>query len=729
MNALIHRQSYPTMHDRPKPNQSVKYKRFSKFDDRDGYAGYVPSTEYLQLVYTALLDQLRPLMDKELAILGGVILKGDHSFKIPNHMAKLGGSSAFTALYTLCNEYEEIRLQLLVPTKSPTHLEKPLKDMVASYNLYNHKQVELFFTDNVKGDHSVLERSIPSLERDMPTSPTPQSDNSHHIPQHTRYLDLPPTVNVEIIQSSAQACDAVQQIRNHLTHPTRELVVGFDCEWNFDRIHKVSSKVSLVQVACLDDVWLFRVDSSGGVPRALAQLINDPDVLKVGRNVTGDLKKLNRDYGIEWKGALELGSFCRRRGAIERGTLGLSDISAIVLGGHLRKDSNTRLSSWEQPVLREDQRTYAALDAWASLKIFDTVKDYDMYGKQLPTTVPSGFPCSLQYAGTAVAFGHFYEAIEGARDAIFIVTRIGVPGAIVTIDGQQATKALSDCGNLPFAIQTPIYQLRTEKPSLCNPVQTVSMQPCDQQQQVGERMDMNQEQPQQSRHPRILKDVFHLMDMIKIPKTHGLAKEFMRRFRDALFVVNEEDKKRIERHLQTTGLTWNYMLVKNPAWVLRRCRRSVPQPSDLHPTVQLLFENYGRAECANTGRPLFDDQAWDQARRILNAINAGEVSDPPGISLYFEIGVDLHNLPLYRCCCGTNSLEGGVHQNIIRKFASFNAGPHMTDCMLAEYRLRHNIDVRSTFIGFNGLLTSIPIRRLVQETAMARNISVTMTHG
>ena len=57
------------------------------------------------------------------------------------------------------------------------------------------------------------------------------------------------------------------------------------------------------------------------------------------------------------------------------------------------------------------------------------------------------------------------------------------------------------------------------------------------------------------------------------------------------------------------------------------------------------------------------------------------------------MGVDKNNLPMYRCSRGTNSLEGGVHQNIIRKFGSFGAGPHMTDCMLADYRLRHNIDV------------------------------------
>ncbi|KAI8136513.1 hypothetical protein BJV82DRAFT_640023 [Fennellomyces sp. T-0311] len=210
-----------------------------------------------------------------------------------------------------------------------------------------------------------------------------------------------------------------------------------------------------------------------------------------------------------------------------------------------------------------------------------------------------------------------------------------------------------------------------------------------------DQKDQPTDQDQQHRNPRILKDVFHLMNMLKISKRHGLSKEFAREFRDALFVVNTEDKARIERHLQTTGLTWDYMRVKNPAWIQRRCRRTVPQPQSLYSTVQLLFAQYGHMVCAKTGRELFDDEPWRQTEHILAAIRNGEVSDPPGIALYFQTAVDQHNLPLYRCCRGTNSLEGGVHQNIIRKFASFGAGPHMTECMLADYRLRHNIDVGS----------------------------------
>jgi hypothetical protein len=50
-------------------------------------------------------------------------------------------------------------------------------------------------------------------------------------------------------------------------------------------------------------------------------------------------------------------------------------------------------------------------------------------------------------------------------------------------------------------------------------------------------------------------------------------------------------------------------------------------------------------------------------------------------------------LPIYRCIRGTNSLEGGVHQNVIRFFGSFNAIPRFADSLLAVYRHMHNLKI------------------------------------
>lgn len=99
-------------------------------------------------------------------------------------------------------------------------------------------------------------------------------------------------------------------------------------------------------------------------------------------------------------------------------------------------------------------------------------------------------------------------------------------------------------------------------------------------------------------------------------------------------------------------------------------------------------------KCSRSGRTLFDSLAWKQAPSILKTVQLGHVSDPPGVQLYYKTKrLDRYGLTVYRCIRGTNSLEGGVHQNLIRKFGSFGAGPELANAMLTEYRLRHNIDV------------------------------------
>ncbi|KAG2191256.1 hypothetical protein INT47_006438 [Mucor saturninus] len=103
---------------------------FSSFDNQNGYAGYTPT----------------PNMDKQMMLLGGKVLKGDHSFKIVKHMASIDGTSIFTALYTLCNKFEEIRMMLLVLTKSLEHLRWSFNELMNAYEGYSHEKPIVFYT-------------------------------------------------------------------------------------------------------------------------------------------------------------------------------------------------------------------------------------------------------------------------------------------------------------------------------------------------------------------------------------------------------------------------------------------------------------------------------------------------------------------------------------------------------------------------------------------------------
>jgi hypothetical protein len=60
----------------------------------------------------------------------------------------------------------------------------------------------------------------------------------------------------------------------------------------------------------------------------------------------------------------------------------------------------------------------------------------------------------------------------------------------------------------------------------------------------------------------------------------------------------------------------------------------------LYPLVKEVYSTFGPFLDAKTKQPLFNIRAWKDASNVLKAIQAGLLSDPPGIPLYFQIGVN-----------------------------------------------------------------------------------------
>jgi hypothetical protein len=90
---------------------------------------------------------------------------------------------------------------------------------------------------------------------------------------------------------------------------------------------------------------------------------------------------------------------------------------------------------------------------------------------------------------------------------------------------------------------------------------------------------------------------------------------------------------------------------------------------------------------------LFNKEILKIAKSILENICCGYYSDPPGILLYYTCGRDKYDLMQYQCVCGTNGIEGGVHQNIQHWFGTFNAGADFVVELLCDYALHHNLRV------------------------------------
>jgi hypothetical protein len=91
--------------------------------------------------------------------------------------------------------------------------------------------------------------------------------------------------------------------------------------------------------------------------------------------VTGDINKLFRDLGDESNNEqvkrVELGSYSKKRGVIEKATVSLDVLSKIFNDGDI--DKTLQDSPWGNKVLTDAQKYYAATDAIIGLKVYNTL--------------------------------------------------------------------------------------------------------------------------------------------------------------------------------------------------------------------------------------------------------------------------------------------------------------------------------------------------------------------
>lgn len=201
---------------------------------------------------------------------------------------------------------------------------------------------------------------------------------------------------------------------------------------------------------------------------------------------------------------------------------------------------------------------------------------------------------------------------------------------------------------------------------------------------------------------RVLKDIFHVFHMLPISTTHALRKEFGRALRDAIFIPDREDCARISSWGSKQDPPVNFETLRSlkPKWLWRHCKRVIPPPAVLYPLVDEIFRTYGPLKDATTHLPLFNRQAWEKSKQILDLVRQGFVSDPPGIALYTMLGVDsaAGNLPVYRCARGTNFTEGGVHTHLRTHLPSSGTSIRHINASLLDFVLRHNLRVSTVYI-------------------------------
>lgn len=162
---------------------------------------------------------------------------------------------------------------------------------------------------------------------------------------------------VILIQTAEELDAAVKTIQN-------VEILGFDTETRPSFKRGEFYKVSLVQLATPDAVYLIQIQKSG-LSESFAKIFSNPNIIKAGVAIRDDIKGLQKFRRFHPEGFVDLSLVAREKGI---GVESVKKLTGLLLGFRISKSAQT--SNWEMPTLTDKQIEYAATDAWVCLEIY-----------------------------------------------------------------------------------------------------------------------------------------------------------------------------------------------------------------------------------------------------------------------------------------------------------------------------------------------------------------------
>lgn len=180
---------------------------------------------------------------------------------------------------------------------------------------------------------------------------------------------------VTVVEDAATARTALRVLN-------RESIVGFDTETRPAFRKGQTHKVALMQLSTRERCFLFRLNKIG-ICLELKDFLENPAITKIGLSIHDDFNALHRSSEVNCQGFVDLQNYVKPFGISD---ISLQKIYAIIFGERISKSQ--RLTNWEADKLTPGQQAYAALDAWACLKIYDYLKAGEFHPADSPYAKP-----------------------------------------------------------------------------------------------------------------------------------------------------------------------------------------------------------------------------------------------------------------------------------------------------------------------------------------------------
>jgi ribonuclease D len=162
---------------------------------------------------------------------------------------------------------------------------------------------------------------------------------------------------IDLIHDPGLLPAAFEQINRHD-------IVGFDTETRPSFKKGQLHKVSLLQIATMECVYLIRLQYTG-FTKEIKRFLESGEIIKTGVGIRDDLNAINRVQKFKPKGFVDLVPLAREAGLKVES---VKKLTGLLLGFRISKSAQT--SNWEAKNLTKKQIEYAATDAWVCLELY-----------------------------------------------------------------------------------------------------------------------------------------------------------------------------------------------------------------------------------------------------------------------------------------------------------------------------------------------------------------------
>ena len=168
--------------------------------------------------------------------------------------------------------------------------------------------------------------------------------------------------HIHIIDSTVQTIKAVSILKKYS-------LLGFDTESKPTFKKGTPIHVSLIQIATDDVCFLFRTRKIQDLT-PLREIVDNPNIIKIGLSLHDDFNNLSHNYNFTPQGFVDLQKIVP---LYKFANISLQKIYAILFEERISKSQ--QLSNWDAPELTDAQSSYAAIDAWACIRIYRKLMD------------------------------------------------------------------------------------------------------------------------------------------------------------------------------------------------------------------------------------------------------------------------------------------------------------------------------------------------------------------